>query len=234
MNYADLVYFDIETAGNYKDLSTLQSNDVRGYELFMRKIERKSENFSDWKHDDPNEVYISKASLIPEFGRIVCVSIATIIKEEFMETGQLKIISICDKDEQTIINKTQKIFTNISNKTLLGISGFYIKGFDIPWLNRKFLQYGLTIPKVMQTFNKKPWEMNIVDLSEVWKNFGTLEHVSFDEMLYLLDISSPKLTITGKDVHYNFWNGDLEKIKTYCESDVIACIETAKKIIHLI
>ena len=228
MNYTDLVYFDIETAGNYKDLQTLQSNDPRGYELFMRKIERKSENFSDWK-GDPNEVYLSKSPLMPEFGRVVCVSIATIIKEE------LKIVSLCDEDEKLIIDKAQKIFTKMSEKTLLGISGFYIKGFDIPWLNRKFLQYGLKIPKVLQTFNVKPWEMNVVDLSEVWKNFGTLEHVSFDEMLYLLGVPSPKSTITGKDVHYNFWViKDLEKIKTYCESDVRACIEAAKKIIHLI
>jgi 3'-5' exonuclease len=229
MNYEDLVYFDIETAGNYKDLNSLKSNDIRGYELFMRKIERKSENFTDWKLDDINEIYINKAPLMPEFGRVVCVSVATIIK------NKLKIVSLCDENEQAIINNAQKIFTSVSNKTILGISGFYIKGFDIPWLNRKFLQYNLEIPKVMQTFNKKPWEMNVVDLSEVWKNFGTLEHVSFDEMLYLLNIPSPKSIITGKDVHYNFWIAkDLEKIKVYCESDVIACIETAKKIIHLI
>ena len=232
MNYKDLVYFDIETAGYYPDLYSLKSNDTRGYDLFMRKLERKSLNFSDWK-EDPNDVYLNKTPLMPEFGRVVCVSIATI--KEIDGADETKIVSYCDEDEKVIINNVQKVFNNISNKTSLGICGFYIKGFDIPWLNRKFLQYGLQIPKVLKTFNIKPWEMNVVDLADVWKNFGTLENVSLDEMLYTLNVKSPKSVMAGKDVHYNFWiNKDLTKIKTYCEADVVSCVDAAKKIIHLL
>jgi len=228
MNYKDLVYFDIETAGFYKDLSTLKANDIRGYDLFMRILERKSENFSDWKLD-PDQVYLNKSPLMPEFGRVVCVSISMIKNDE------VKTTSICDENEEFIITRVQKIFTDVSNKTLFGVCGFYIKGFDIPWLNRKFLKYNLTIPKVLQTFNKKPWDMNVVDLADVWKNFGTLENVSFDEMLYTLGLDSPKSIITGKDVHHNFWiTKDLEKIKTYCKSDVESCVAAAKSILHLI
>jgi len=230
MNYKDLVYLDIETVGKYENLESLKYNDVRGYNLFMRKIDRKSSQYLDWK-DDPNVVYFNKAPLMPEFGKIVCVSIANI--KEVDGIDEQKLVSVYSHDEKTIINKVQKIFTNVSNKTLLGLCGFYIKGFDIPWLNRKTLQHGLKIPKILKTFNVKPWEMNIVDLADVWKSFGTLENVSFDEMLYALDIKSPKNIMAGKDVHNNYWfNNDLEKIKDYCEADVKSCIEAAKKIIH--
>ena len=227
MDYKELVYFDIETAGNYPDLETLKANDIRGYNLFMRKIDRKSSQILDWK-EDPNEVYKNKSPLIPEFGRVVCISIATAV-------NNVKIVSFCDQDEELLIKKAHNVFRKMSDKSSMGLCGFYIKGFDIPWMNRKFLQYGLKIPNILKTFSVKPWEVNALDLSDVWKSFGTLESVSFDEMLYTLNIKSPKNIIAGKDVHNSFWiEKDIEKIKTYCEADVISCLEAAKKIVHLL
>lgn len=228
MNYNDLLYIDIETAGKYPDLYTLKENDIRGYDLFMRKIDRKSSQILDWK-GEPNDVYINKSPLIPEFGRIVCVSMAMIKNDD------IKMMSVCSEDEEYIIKKTQNTLINVSDKSLMGLCGFYIKGFDIPWLNRSMLKYEYLIPKILKTFNTKPWEMNVVDLAEVWKSLGTLEIVSFDEMLYSLDIDSPKDLMAGKDVHKYFWETkELDKIKSYCEKDVIGCVKAAKKIIHLV
>ena len=227
MNYTDLVYFDIETAGEYPDLESFKESDIRGYDLFMRKLDRKSDQFTDWK-EDPNIVYINKSPLMPEFGKIVCVSIS------FFSNGEQKISSIYNETEDVIIKRVHQIFGKISNQTLLGLCGFFIKGFDIPWINRKMLKYGYHIPKVLKTFNVKPWEMNVVDLAEVWRCSGMLESTSFDEMLFALDIESPKSIMAGKDVHNNYWNNEIEKIKTYCEADVNACVEASKKIIHLL
>ena len=228
MNYKDFVYFDIETAGSYPDLESFKNNDIRGYDLFSRKCERKSENFQDWK-SDISYVYTNKSPLMPEFGRIVCVSVA------ILRDDNMSIRSIMNDDEEKLIIDTHKIFSNISKKTTLGLSGYYIKGFDIPWLNRKFLKYNLEIPRLFKTINIKPWDMNILDLSEAWKNYGSLENVSLDEMLYTLNIKSPKNIMSGKDVHYNYWiKKDVDKIKKYCESDVISCIEASKKITQLL
>jgi 3'-5' exonuclease len=229
MDYRNFVYFDIETAGKYPDLDTLKENDIRGYDLFMRKIERKSEQFTDWKID-PNIVYKTKVSLMPEFGVIVCVSMAII-----QDDDSIKKQSVCEFDEKVLINKVHKVFDKISNSTTLGLCGYYIKGFDIPWLNRKFLQHGLNIPKVFKNFGVKPWEMNVADLSEVWKSYSTLEHVSFDEMLYALNLESPKSLMAGKDVHRYFWElKDKEKIKEYCEADVRSCVEAGMRILPLV
>src|ERR1035437_141666 len=120
MNYKELLYIDIETAGEYPDLETLKENDTRGYDLFMRKLERKGVQFTDWKID-PNEVYLNKTSLMPEFGRIVCVSMAIIKNDE------VKMMSVCDENEEIIIKKVQKTLIDISQKTLLGLCGYFIK-----------------------------------------------------------------------------------------------------------
>jgi len=229
MDYKDLLYIDIETAGKYPDLYTLKEYDIRGYDLFMRKIDRKSSQILDWK-DDPNDVYINKSPLIPEFGRIVCVSMAMISKKD-----EIKMMSVCLEDEEQLIKKVHNTLMSVSEKTLIGLSGFYIKGFDIPWLNRSMLKYEYSVPKIIKTFNVKPWEMNVVDLAEVWKSLGTLEIVSFDEMLYTLNIDSPKDLMAGKDVHKFFWETkELDKIQSYCEKDVVSCVNAAKKIIHLL
>lgn len=229
MNYKEFVYIDIETAGKYPDLNTLKENDIRGYDLFLRKIDRKGVQFVDWK-DDPNNVYLKKASLIPEFGRLVCVTMAIVNNND-----EIKMISSIDDDENILIKKVQKTLMNFSNKSSYGLCGYYIKGFDIPWLNRTLLKYDLEIPKLLKTFATKPWEMNMIDLAEAWKSNGTVESTSFDEMLYMLGIESPKTVIAGKDVHNSYWvEQNIEKIKTYCEADVMSCVKAGKKIIHLL
>lgn len=228
MNYENLLYFDIETVGKYPDLDTLRSNDVRGYDLFMNKIERrKASEHSDWI-GDPNDIYTKKAGIMPEFGKTVCVSIAT------ATNGNVKMISAYDHDEEKIMKKVQSIFYK-ADKTLFQLCGYYIKGFDVPWLNKKMLSYDLEIPKILKTFDVKPWDTPIFDLSEVWKGIGTLESASFDDMLYCLGIRSPKEDMCGKEVHTKYWqNNELERIKTYCEHDVMSCVEAAKKICHLL
>ncbi len=223
MNYKNLFYFDIETVSKYKDAIEFESIDNRGYKLFLQKIKRKR-----WE-GDINTLYIEKGPLIPEYGKIVCVSMAIYVKDE------LRIRSIYDNDEEVLIKKVHKTFSIISTKTILGSCGYHIKGFDIPWLNRKMMKYNLKIPNLLKTFNIKPWEMNVFDLAEIWRSNGTLEYVSFDEMLNELNIESPKTDISGGNVNKVYWEeNNLIRIKTYCENDVIACVNTAKKLSDII
>jgi predicted PolB exonuclease-like 3'-5' exonuclease len=219
MNYKNLFYFDIETVSNYNGLNEFKVKDNRGYKLFLQKIKRKN-----WT-EEPNVLYDKKASLMPEYGKIVCVSMA-IYKDD-----ELRMRSIYDDDEETLMKKVHKTFSSISKNTVLGTCGYYIKGFDIPWLNRKMMKYGLKIPNIIKTFNVKPWEMNVFDLADIWRSNGTLEYVSFDEMLNSLDVDSPKSDISGADVTKVYWeDNNLIRIKEYCENDVIACVDAAKKI----
>lgn len=228
MNYKNLFYFDIETTSKYKNLLELKKNDRRGYDLFMRKIERKSERFSDWKKD-PDIIYKEKAGLIPEFGKIVCVSMS------YFKNDELKTKSVYGHDEEDIIKQTHKIFENINNNTTFGLCGYYIKGFDIPFLNRKMLKYDLYIPQNLKTFNIKPWDMNVYDLSEIWRSNGTLENSSFDEVSYELNLDSPKEIMSGDGVYETYWiDKNLELIKDYCENDVKVSIDISIKISHLI
>jgi len=221
MNYKSFVYFDIETAGRYPDLKTFYDNDKRGYELFLSKIEKRG-----WL-GEPEKIYRQKSPLMPEFGRIVCATFAMIIDEKPV------IKSYYDSSEKELITKVKNGLDKV--KLLKPLCGFYIKGFDIPFLSKSILKQGLKIPPILRTFNIKPWEMMVVDLFDVWKSNGTLENVTFDDMLYTLGVDSPKDDISGKDVHKVYWDQkNINKIVKYCEKDVIGCVSAAEKIIPLI
>ena len=223
MNYKNLFYFDIETVSKYKDITEFEVKDNRGYKLFLQKIKRKK-----WE-GDTNTLYNDKATLMPEYGKIVCVSMA------IYKDNEIKVKSIYDDNEEILMKKVHKTFSSISAKTILGSCGYYIKGFDIPWLNRKMMKYDLKIPNLLKTFNIKPWEMNVFDLAEIWRSNGTLEYASFDEMLNELGIESPKNDISGGDVNRVYWEEhNLIRIKEYCENDVVACVNAAKKLSNII
>jgi len=221
MNYKNLFYFDIETVSKYRNLIEFEKEDSRGYELFLKKIKRKSNRFEDWKKED-HIVYNEKSSIVPEYGKIIVVSMA------YFKNGEFKKKSVFNDNEEILIKEVHKIFDNISTHTTFGLCGYYIKGFDIPWLNKKMLKYGLKIPKNLKMFNVKPWEMNVYDLAEIWTN-GTIERSSFDEMLYEIGANSPKDTMSGENVNEEYWiNDNLKGIKEYCELDVKACVDAAK------
>jgi uncharacterized protein YprB with RNaseH-like and TPR domain len=230
INYKNLLYIDIETTSKYKDIDDFKNNDERGYNLFLRKIERKKEKNIDWNNENINEIYISKSPLIPEYGKILCITMGRI------HNNELKLKSIYNDDEKEILKEVHYILKNISNNpNIIGMCGFYIKEFDIPWINKKLLKYDLNVPRIIKTFQIKPWESKIYDLSTIWSSNSRIEKTSFDEMLYELGIDSPKDVISGKDVYNIYWEkNNLIQIKEYCEKDVIACNNSMKKIYNLI
>ena len=78
-------------------------------------------------------------------------------------------------------------------------------------------------------YDKKPWDLRVVDMSDDWKGKFAWAF-SFDEMCYELGVVSPKDIINGSDVHKYYWSGKIEQIKTYCEKDVHSSIEVSKKL----
>lgn len=216
----ELFHFDIETAGQYKDYDTFLDNDERGARLFMGKYEKM--NWSE-KYTDINEAYLENAGIISTYGRIVCISFGYIDNE-----GNNKISSFYGDDEQDIVNSFNNLLKKIETKSF-NLSGFRINHFDIPWLLHKLHKYGIEPANMIYLYDKKPWDLRVVDMSDDWKGKFAWAF-SFDEMCYELGVVSPKDIINGSDVHKYYWSGKIEQIKTYCEKDVHSSIEVSKKL----
>ena len=216
----ELFHFDIETAGQYKDYDTFLDNDERGARLFLGKYEKM--NWSE-KYADVNEAYIENAGIISTYGRIVCISFGYIDNE-----GNNKISSFYGDDEQDIVNSFNNLLKKIETKSF-NLSGFRINHFDIPWVLHKLHKYGIEPANMIYLYDKKPWDLRVVDMSDDWKSRFAWAF-SFDELAYELGISSPKDAMNGSQVHEYYWKGRVEDIKTYCEKDVEASIEVSKRI----
>lgn len=215
----DLFHFDIETAGQYKDYDSFLDNDERGARLFMNKY-----NKMNWaeKYEDINEAYLENAGIISTYGRIVCISFG------YESNGEKHIRSFYGDDEKDIVESFNNLLKKIESKSF-SLSGFRINHFDIPWILHKLHKYEIEPANMIYLYDKKPWDMRIVDMSDDWKQKFAWAF-SFDEMCYELGVKSPKDIINGSDVHKYYWEGKIEQIKTYCEKDVNSSIDASKKL----
>jgi len=215
----DLFMFDIETVGEYKDYETFLLNDERGANLFEGKWKRMKwdEKFS------LEDSYLDQAGIISTYGRICCISFGYVDAN-----GQKQIRSFHGTDERYIVESFNDLLKKIEQKNF-NLSGFRINYFDIPWVLHKLHRYGITPADMIRPYEKKPWEMRIVDMADDWKQKFAYSY-SFDEMCYELGVPSPKTKMDGSLVHEYYHAGRLEEIKEYCEMDVSSSIDAGLKL----
>jgi predicted PolB exonuclease-like 3'-5' exonuclease len=215
----ELFHFDIETAGQYKDFTEFEKNDERGSNLFKGKYQKMG-----WgeKYENIYEAYLDNAGIVPTYGRIVCISFG------YLDNGQERISSFYGDDEKDIVNKFNELLKKIEKKSF-NLSGFRVAYFDIPWILHKLAKYRIKPADIISTYNKKPWEMRITDMSDDWRSKFAWAF-SFDEMVYELGVESPKDNMNGSEVHMAYWEGRINDVRTYCEKDVMACIKVSELI----
>lgn len=219
--FKDFFFFDIETVSKYNTFFDFKLEDERGANLFFKRYEKMKLFEKDW--DLPiDQVYQQKASLLPEYGKIVCLSFG------IYSNDKKTIMTIIEEDEATLMLRIQKIFDRAS-KAKKYLCGFNIKSFDIPWIIRKMYKYNVDIPRCLNFNGLKPWEINITDLIEVWKGTGR-NNSTLEEIVYDLDLSTNK-TISSKDIHDYYWNKkDKNSIIAKCENDIDDMINMAERL----
>jgi len=201
---SSLLFFDIETCGNHPNFDTFLEKDSGGAEIWKKKAQR-------LQYESPRKGYDEKVALFPEFGQIVCLSYG------IWKDGEMTIKTI-QGDEPAMMKYIANLFYKAGANGLTP-TGWNIKNFDIPWVVRKLLMNSIPVPQSISSYDKKPWEVNILDMKEMWKSFSSLD-VTFEEAAYSLGIPTPKDDIDGSQVHGEFWKGNLDRIVTYCEKDV--------------
>jgi len=220
------LFFDVETAGSAKNVDHLSTAMLRQWEHrceYLRAIADKHPENAALSID---ELFQQKASLQAEFGRVVCVSFG---KVKFKEDGSLlvQIVSYAGEDEVEILKQAFKVMNGMA-KNGVKLFGHNIKRFDIPYLCKRAFINGLEPALPLQVWDKKPWEISATDSSELW-SFGAWQEgfTSLELLCTVLGLPTPKDEMKGDQVHENFYAGNIEGIKTYCQKDVIALIRVA-------
>jgi 3'-5' exonuclease len=227
-----LLFFDIETAGS---VSSYEELSPKMQELWSHRAEilRKQlgDKYPDNKDKSDSELFQMKSALQAEFGRVVCVSFGKIKFEDGEPMAQ--IVSYSGEDEVEILNQAFKVIKGLS-KNGVKLIGHNVKRFDIPFLCKRAFILRLETPPALQVWDKKPWEIAISDTSELW-SFGAWQEgfTSLDLLATVLGVDSPKDDISGADVHQAYYSGQIDRIKEYCQKDVITLIQVALSLSNL-
>jgi DNA polymerase elongation subunit (family B) len=221
-----MVFFDFETAPYYDSLDELADHNPKMASLWSTRCEYLRSRFEENKDKSDEELYLEKAALTAEFGRIVCATFGRVTFA--VDEPQAIIKSYISSDESEVLAGVDKVFNKFAS---LKFTGHNIKRFDIPYACKRILINGEALPKGLQVTNMKPWEMPFIDTSEVW-SFGAWQEgfASLDLLATCLGLESPKEEMHGSEVGEYFRAGKLDEISKYCEQDVLATINIILKL----
>ena len=227
-----ILFLDIETVGGCPDYDSCQK--------FSPEIAEQFEKYFDWflkrfpedndgnysEIDLKNKVFVKRAALVPEFAKIVCVSVAFVL-----ENGEIKKQSFSGDDEKKLLKEVRTLLDRCE-KLGFYLCGHNLKNFDIPMLAKRMIINGIRPSKILPSYDTKPWEIKAIDTKEIWQ-YGSYSSIgSLDLLCSCLNIPTPKDgEITGANVHSAYWEEQkIKEITEYCEKDVDVLIETIIKL----
>lgn len=211
INLENILFLDIETVpevAHYTDLS-----------------EEKQQLFSDKtayqrREDYTPEEFYERAGIWAEFGKIICISVGYFVKDDKKPTFR---VTSFHGDELKILEDFKKLLEEHFYKNQHLLCAHNGKEFDFPYISRRMIINGISLPEKLNLFGKKPWEVAHLDTLELWK-FGDYKHFTSLKLLTnILGIPSPKQDIDGSQVAEVYYKQkDLPRIIKYCERDTIA------------
>lgn len=214
----NILFLDIETVPEFESFEELNE-------------ERKAlwEHKTQYKRQDEftAEEFYDHAGIWAEFGKIVCISVGFF---SFREATREFRITTFFGEEVKILKDFKNLLDTHFNRPEHLLCAHNGKEFDFPYIARRMLIHGISLPGKLDLFGKKPWEVPHLDTLELWK-FGDYKHYTSLKLLTnVLGIPSPKNDIDGSQVRNVFYNDkDISRICAYCEKDVVAVAQIILK-----
>jgi predicted PolB exonuclease-like 3'-5' exonuclease len=231
-----ILFLDIETVGCCPDYDVCQNLNPdmadqfnKYFDWFLKRFPEDNQLGVESLNQQMNEVFKKRAALVPEFSKIICVSMAFVL-----DNGEVKKQTFSGDDEKEILTQVQKLLIRCGNLDFF-LCGHNLKNFDIPMLAKRMIINGLIPPPILPSYDTKPWEVKAIDTKEIWQ-YGSYTSIgSLDLLCTCLGIDSPKNgEVTGDKVHKAYWeDSKLPQIAEYCEKDVIVLIDIIKKLKEL-
>lgn len=212
-----VLVLDIETVPQYPTFNELPADYQQFWDQKTRFQRRDGESAAE---------FYSRAGILAEFGKIICISVGIFSKKT--DSLSLRVKSFFGDDEKDLIRS----FSDLLNKQpdSLILCAHNGKEFDFPYLCRRMLINGLPIPVQLNIHGKKPWEIMHLDTMDLWKFGDYKNYTSLNLLAAIFNIPSPKDDIDGSMVHKVYWeDNDLERIRIYCEKDVITTAQILLK-----
>jgi len=216
INLEKVLFLDIETVPQSYHFTELDETTA---ELFNHKT-----RFQQMDGKSSEEIYSERGGILSEFGKIVCISVGFVRNTA---TGkEIRLKSFYHDDEETLLKQFARLLNDHYNEPNHLLCGHNAKEFDFPYIARRMLINSVQLPNILNIAGKKPWEISHLDTMELWKFGDYKNYTSLALLCHVFKIPTPKDDITGADVAKVYYEDkDLERIKLYCEKDVVALIQ---------
>jgi uncharacterized protein YprB with RNaseH-like and TPR domain len=216
MQLEKILFLDIETVPQAYQFDQL---DDKSKVLFEAK-----NRFQISPDKSIEQIFEERGGILAEFGKIVCISVGML--HDGSQGRSIRLKSFYHDDEETLLKQFKRLLDDHYNTQYHVLCGHNSKEFDIPYICRRMLINGVSLPNILQIAGKKPWEINHIDTMELWKFGDYKSYTSLSLLCHVMDIPTPKDDISGADVARVYYEeNDLERIMIYCEKDVVALIQ---------
>ncbi len=170
----------------------------------------------------PDVMYNERAGIYSEFAKIVCISVGSIVAEADGE-WKIRLRSLTKDNEAELLTEFSALLERMTARYRdIRFCGHNIKEFDIPFICRRFIINGLSLPPCLQLSGRKPWEITHIDTMELWKFGDNKNFTALSLLAQVLGIPSPKSDMDGSQVGRVYWEEhDLTRIAAYCVQDVL-------------
>ena len=209
-----VLFLDIETVPQTYQFPDLEETPRKLFEAKTRFMQNDEKSFED--------LYNDRGGIYAEFGKIICISVGFV--HETRTGKEIRMKSFYHDDEETLLKQFVSLLENNPKYSIL--CGHNAKEFDFPYICRRLLINGMNLPAILDIAGKKPWEISHLDTLELWKFGDYKAFTSLALLCHVFQIPTPKDDISGADVARVYYEeNDLERIKVYCEKDVVALIQ---------
>ncbi len=148
-----ILFLDIETVGIEKDYDTclekrpeLANQFMKYYDWFQKRFPEdhiNPPNNIDERTKRINEVFSRRTALVPEFAKIVCISVSFVT-----DKGEIKSQSFSGDDEKELLQDCQKLLNRCAGLDFY-LCGHNLKNFDIPMMAKRMIINGLLPPSLL-------------------------------------------------------------------------------------
>jgi 3'-5' exonuclease len=226
-----ILFLDIETTSRKEKFVELTEDQQT---LFLKTFRNKGGKEAEAGDESAREtLYSDKAPIFAaDWGKIICISVGKLIAKPDGKGYNMRISSFANPDEKTLLNLFvtklgAEYFTNtsMSHKDSFAICAHNGEVFDFPVITKRLIINGIKPPKAFDYEHLKPWERSyFIDTKKAW-SLGVFDsNTSLATLCDVFNVPSSKDDIDGSEVKGVFYgepNG-LQRIKTYCEKDVLA------------
>ena len=215
-----ILFLDIETVGLCSNWEGCKKNHpniadqfVKYFDWFLKRFPEDNVETDGLEEElqKMNDVYEKRSALVPEFAKIVCVSVA------FVTNDGIKQQTFSNHDEKQLLVDVRNLLDRC-HKLDFYLCGHNLKNFDIPMLAKRMMINGIMPSKILPSYDTKPWEVKAIDTKEIWQ-YGSYTSIgSLDLVCSTMGIETPKDgPIHGGNVHEVYWNNQsrLDEISDY-------------------